>query len=104
MNPTTTQHPRDGAPLRHRHRRRGSFAAVAVASTLILAGCAGEPQIVRDRRDAIVGAVASASPEDLVLVAGKGHETGQIFGDTVVPFDDREVVRDALAARSGGAA
>lgn len=58
MNPTTTQHPRDGAPQRHRHRRRrrGSFAAVAVASTLILAGCAGE-QTANDTAPASVETV-----------------------------------------------
>jgi UDP-N-acetylmuramoyl-L-alanyl-D-glutamate--2,6-diaminopimelate ligase len=49
-----------------------------------------------DRRAAIGDAVAAARPGDVVLIAGKGHEAGQIFGDRVEPFDDRDVARDAL--------
>jgi UDP-N-acetylmuramoyl-L-alanyl-D-glutamate--2,6-diaminopimelate ligase len=52
-----------------------------------------------DRRAAIHEAVAMARPGDIVLVAGKGHETGQEIHDVVHPFDDRVVAREALAAR-----
>lgn len=52
-----------------------------------------------DRRAAITSAVLQAAPGDVVLVAGKGHETYQIVGDTVSDFDDREVVRAALLQR-----
>nr|WP_309649412.1 UDP-N-acetylmuramoyl-L-alanyl-D-glutamate--2,6-diaminopimelate ligase [Nocardioides sp.] len=52
-----------------------------------------------DRRLAIADAVGRARPGDIVLVAGKGHETGQTIHDVVHPFDDRVVVREALAAR-----
>jgi UDP-N-acetylmuramoyl-L-alanyl-D-glutamate--2,6-diaminopimelate ligase len=51
---------------------------------------------VENRRDAIFQAVALAKKGDFVLIAGKGHETGQIFADRVIPFDDREVAREAL--------
>ncbi|MCL2777162.1 MAG: UDP-N-acetylmuramoyl-L-alanyl-D-glutamate--2,6-diaminopimelate ligase [Polyangiaceae bacterium] len=52
-----------------------------------------------DRKAAIVLAIASACPGDMVLIAGKGHETYQILGTEKRPFDDRVVAREALAAR-----
>ena len=51
-----------------------------------------------DRAVAIAWAVSAADPQDVVLVAGKGHESTQVIGDTAHPFDDRVVVRGALAA------
>jgi UDP-N-acetylmuramoyl-L-alanyl-D-glutamate--2,6-diaminopimelate ligase len=59
---------------------------------------------VPDRRDAIGRALAAARPGDCVVIAGKGHETTQEFADTVVPFDDRQVVREILEARRGASA
>ncbi|MFD2371065.1 UDP-N-acetylmuramoyl-L-alanyl-D-glutamate--2,6-diaminopimelate ligase [Brevibacillus sp. GCM10020057] len=50
-----------------------------------------------DRREAIRYAVALAKPGDVILIAGKGHETYQIIKDQVLPFDDREVAREAIA-------
>lgn len=54
---------------------------------------------VVDRAQAIARAVSLATPGDVVLVAGKGHEKYQQIGDRVLPFDDGEVARTALAAR-----
>jgi UDP-N-acetylmuramoyl-L-alanyl-D-glutamate--2,6-diaminopimelate ligase len=54
---------------------------------------------IGDRADAIAAAVAMARAGDTVLVAGKGHETGQYVGGVVHPFDDRQVLRDLLANR-----
>jgi UDP-N-acetylmuramoyl-L-alanyl-D-glutamate--2,6-diaminopimelate ligase len=51
---------------------------------------------VGDRRLAIREAIGRARPGDIVLVAGKGHETGQEVDGVVHPFDDREVVREEL--------
>lgn len=59
----------------------------------ILAGFK-EPQkacVVPDRREAIARAVQEATPEDVILIAGKGHERTQTLAGGVVPFDDREV-------------
>jgi UDP-N-acetylmuramoyl-L-alanyl-D-glutamate--2,6-diaminopimelate ligase len=59
------------------------------------------PHVVLDRREAIAEALGAARPGDVVLVAGKGHETTQTIGDRVLPFDDRQVVRDILVQRRG---
>jgi UDP-N-acetylmuramoyl-L-alanyl-D-glutamate--2,6-diaminopimelate ligase len=52
-----------------------------------------------DRRAAIERAVQTASPADVVVIAGKGHERYQIIGAETLPFDDVDVARAALAAR-----
>jgi len=51
-----------------------------------------------DRRAAIRSALAEAAPGDVVVIAGKGHETGQEFADRTIPFDDRAVAAEELAA------
>ena len=51
-----------------------------------------------DREAAIARSLAEAGPGDVIVLAGKGHETTQTVGDRVVPFDDREVARGLLAA------
>ena len=52
-----------------------------------------------DRRTAIAQCLADAADGDVVVVAGKGHETTQTVGDRAIPFDDRVVARELLAAR-----
>jgi len=58
---------------------------------------------VLDRQEAIRRAVEMAQPDDVVLIAGKGHETYQIFKDRTIRFDDREVARSLIEARVGKA-
>jgi len=76
-------------------------AILAEIETGIPATAAGRHESVADRRRAIEGAVAWAREGDVVVIAGKGHETYQIVGSEVLPFDDREVARTALVERGG---
>lgn len=60
----------------------------------------GKPyEKIADRREAIHHAIAQARSDDLVLIAGKGHEDYQIIGRETFHFDDKEVAREALAVR-----
>ena len=59
----------------------------------VLAGAPGAEEI-GDRRQAIAAAIGAAGAEDIVLIAGKGHEQGQIVGELVLPFDDVAVARE----------
>jgi UDP-N-acetylmuramoyl-L-alanyl-D-glutamate--2,6-diaminopimelate ligase len=61
------------------------------------AGQRGRLIIEPDRAAAIGLAIAGAGKGDIVVVAGKGHETGQYVAGAVIPFDDREVAAAALA-------
>ena len=62
----------------------------------ILAGMDGEEEVEPDRAAAIARAIEEAEEGDVVVIAGKGHEQGQELADRTIPFDDREVARDAL--------
>jgi UDP-N-acetylmuramoyl-L-alanyl-D-glutamate--2,6-diaminopimelate ligase len=55
-----------------------------------------------DRRRAIAQALEAARPGDVVLIAGKGHETTQTIGDQILPFDDRRVAAELLASGIAG--
>ena len=59
----------------------------------ILAGAPGAIEVA-GRREAIAEAIRIAAAGDIILIAGKGHETGQIVGDRELPFDDVLVARE----------
>ena len=61
----------------------------------------GSHEVVEDRREAIRRAISLARPGDVVLIAGKGHETGQVFADRTVPFDDHQVASELLREARG---
>ena len=76
----------------------------AVIRAEVLAGArrgVGEVSEVADRAEAILRAVDALGAGDTLLIAGKGHETGQIVGDAVLPFDDVEQASVAVAALDG---
>jgi UDP-N-acetylmuramoyl-L-alanyl-D-glutamate--2,6-diaminopimelate ligase len=76
----------------------------AILAEMVSGVPAGHDTVVEpDRRAAIRLAVAQAGPEDAVVVAGKGHERGQEIAGTVLPFDDRSVLRDAITEYVGAA-
>jgi len=77
---------------------RGEDAKEIRAS--IMKSCPGATEI-GDRRSAIRQAIADLQPGDLLVVAGKGHETGQIIGDETMAFDDSEEVTAGLAEIGG---
>ena len=64
----------------------------------ILAGAPGAIEI-GDRRRAIETAIGELRPGDLLVIAGKGHETGQIVGNETLPFDDAEIAREIAEQR-----
>ncbi|CAN5118584.1 UDP-N-acetylmuramoyl-L-alanyl-D-glutamate--2,6-diaminopimelate ligase [soil metagenome] len=86
----TSDNPRTEDPLAILEAMRAGATAVPGARVMV------EP----DRRAGIAAALAGARPGDVVVVAGKGHETYQQFADRTVAFDDRAVVRELLGAAS----
>lgn len=73
---------------------RGEDPAVIRRALMTAAPGATE---IGDRREAIAAAIGQARSGDIVLIAGKGHEQGQIVGDRVLPFDDVTVARECAA-------
>jgi UDP-N-acetylmuramoyl-L-alanyl-D-glutamate--2,6-diaminopimelate ligase len=73
----------------------------AIRAAVLTGARTGPAEVLEegDRRAAIAAALARARPGDVVVVAGKGHETGQEVDGVVHPFDDRQVVRELLEAR-----
>jgi UDP-N-acetylmuramoyl-L-alanyl-D-glutamate--2,6-diaminopimelate ligase len=85
-------------------RKEEPEAIIAEIVQGIPAGARGKCVVEADRATAIRLALAEAGPQDLVLIAGKGHEDYQILGDRTIHFDDREVaqqVLEELEARHG---
>ncbi len=85
----TDDNPRTESPAAIRAEVLAGVADVEIARR-------GEVREIGDRGAAIRAALEAARPGDVVLVAGKGHETGQEVAGVVHPFDDREVVRELL--------
>ncbi|MFD3191138.1 UDP-N-acetylmuramoyl-L-alanyl-D-glutamate--2,6-diaminopimelate ligase [Sedimentitalea sp. HM32M-2] len=75
----------------------------AAIRAAVLTG-APEATEVGDRAEAILRGIDALGPGDALLIAGKGHETGQIIGQDVLPFDDAEQASVAVAALDGGMA
>jgi UDP-N-acetylmuramoyl-L-alanyl-D-glutamate--2,6-diaminopimelate ligase len=69
----------------------------------VLSGCPGALE-VGDRAEAILRGVDALGPGDALLICGKGHETGQVIGQDVLPFDDAEQASLAVAVLDGGVA
>jgi UDP-N-acetylmuramoyl-L-alanyl-D-glutamate--2,6-diaminopimelate ligase len=70
----------------------------------IPAARARDTLVIPDRREAIARALEMAGPGDVVVIAGKGHESVQVLRDRSVPFDDRQVAREILTRRNGAQA
>jgi UDP-N-acetylmuramoyl-L-alanyl-D-glutamate--2,6-diaminopimelate ligase len=81
-----------------RHEDPARIVADIVAGFPLAQTC----RVLRDRRQAIEAAIAQSGSDDVVLIAGKGHEDYQIVGREKLPFDDRREARRALLARRSG--
>jgi len=90
----TSDNPRSEDPL-------AILAAMLEGAASVPVHERGEVQVFEDRAAAIAAAVARAQPGDTVLVAGKGHEQGQDIAGVVRPFDDRQVLREAIQKNQG---
>ncbi|MGX1514472.1 UDP-N-acetylmuramoyl-L-alanyl-D-glutamate--2,6-diaminopimelate ligase [Streptomyces collinus] len=90
----TSDNPRSEDPL-------AILATMLQGAASVPAHERGEVQVFEDRAAAITAAVARAEPGDTVLVAGKGHEQGQDIAGVVRPFDDRQVLREAIKKTQG---
>jgi UDP-N-acetylmuramoyl-L-alanyl-D-glutamate--2,6-diaminopimelate ligase len=83
-----------------RSERPEAIIEEVVAGMAAVPGAPDRYAKVPDRQSAIRAALLWAGPGDTVVIAGKGHETYQIVGPDVLPFDDREVARRILMERS----
>lgn len=77
-------------------RREDPAAILQEMKTGLIHDTHCKTEVISDRKEAITRAIALAEPGDIVLIAGKGHETYQILGTDVIHFDDREVAGEAI--------
>jgi UDP-N-acetylmuramoyl-L-alanyl-D-glutamate--2,6-diaminopimelate ligase len=95
MGKIATRHA-DQVVVTNDNPRTESPAAIIAA---ILEGMDDDTVVIEDRGDAIASAIADADKEDLVLIAGKGHEEHQILGLQRLKFSDADIARQKLLAR-----
>jgi len=74
----------------------------AIIDEIVAGATGGDYTTEADRQQAIFEAVAQCRAGDILVIAGKGHETCQIIGDETIAFDDREVAREALSQLETG--
>jgi UDP-N-acetylmuramoyl-L-alanyl-D-glutamate--2,6-diaminopimelate ligase len=96
----TSDNPRTEDPQRILADVEAGLAAMQRVPAVGLAATNRSYVSLADRREAIELAIASAAPEDTIVIAGKGHEDYQIIGREKFPFDDREEAQRALARRA----
>jgi folylpolyglutamate synthase/dihydropteroate synthase len=70
---------------------------VIVGQILSGVDTSGDVRVEEDRNSALAAGISTAGPDDVVVIAGKGHETTQIIGERTVAFDDRSVAASILA-------
>jgi len=99
----TDDNPRSEDPQKIRHAiQEGidsvrNLAASQAGSSYLMKSC----EEIADRAQAIAYAIQNAQKGDVIVIAGKGHETGQIIGDKIIDFDDRTQAADCLTKTGG---
>ena len=71
----------------------------AILDDMVHGAIGNNYEVIIDRKEAIYHAIANAKAEDIIIIAGKGHETYQIIGKDVHHFDDREIAKEAITER-----
>ena len=92
------EQPADTVIVTDDNPRHEEPAAIRAA---ILSGMQQPSLQIADRRKAIEAAIALAKPGDIILIAGKGHESTQQIGDLKIPFSDRQLVTALLSESQG---
>jgi UDP-N-acetylmuramoyl-L-alanyl-D-glutamate--2,6-diaminopimelate ligase len=90
-------------PLMGQAAAQFADAVIVTIRAAVRSGCPGAMEVA-DRAEAILRGVDTLGPGDALLICGKGHETGQVVGTDVLPFDDTEQASLAVSALDGGVA